>query len=467
MQWSWYLLSIYVPIEDVLRNPEMPWSKWGLSSNRDITLDIKRRIDAIHMPNTRGMGWDWYDLSTNVPIEDVLRNPDLPWDRRGLSKNEGITIDIKNRLDSMYMPDTGREWVWLFLSITMPIEDVLLHPDLPWNREGLSWNEGITLDAKRRLDNMPRAREEWSWRYLSRHVPIEDVLRNPDLRWSRKGLSKNKNLTIDAKNMFDDMHTPDAWEGWHWEHISRNVPIEDVPRNPDEPWDRRGLSLNKSLTIDIKEEIDAIHMPRVRGRWQWFFLSVNVPTEDVLRNPTLPWDREGLSLNPGITINLKNKIDNMHTPHIQDDWDWDFLSRYVPIEDVVENPGLPWDRQELSWNKSLTIDAKNRLDTMDMPRTQGDWHWPWVQKHIPIEDVFRYPSLEWNRNSLSWNNGITMDAVNRIDNMDTLNIQGDWYWEELSQNIPMEDVRQNPSLEWEKKHLSLNPGITIEDVKYL
>ena len=36
--------------------------------------------------------WSWFDISANIPISDVYKNPDETWNRRGLSRTTKIYL---------------------------------------------------------------------------------------------------------------------------------------------------------------------------------------------------------------------------------------------------------------------------------------------------------------------------------------------------------------------------------------
>ena len=61
----------------------------------------------------------------------------------------------------------------------------------------------------------------------------------------------------------------------------------------------------------------------VTGDWSWFYLSQNVPIEDIRQNPGEKWNRYGMYENPGVTLDI---LRNMHVS------DWRKLSRNVPID---------------------------------------------------------------------------------------------------------------------------------------
>ena len=82
--------------------------------------------------------WGWLALSSVIPLADIRRYPDLPWDKTGLSLNPPLTVD-----DIQSLPDI--EWNWDMIPCEIRIIDVYTHPDLTWNRSGLSENKDIRV----------------------------------------------------------------------------------------------------------------------------------------------------------------------------------------------------------------------------------------------------------------------------------------------------------------------------------
>ncbi len=85
--------------------------------------------------------WDWYDLSSVIPLADIRRYPDLPWDTKGLWWNSTLTID-----DVLQLSIKNGEWNWNEISSRIPLVDVRRYPDLPWSKKGLSENHTLTID---------------------------------------------------------------------------------------------------------------------------------------------------------------------------------------------------------------------------------------------------------------------------------------------------------------------------------
>ena len=84
--------------------------------------------------------WDWIELSRVVPLVDVRRYPDLPWNKKGLSQNPTLTID-----DIQSLSEIDGQWNWHAISSKIPITYVYTHLNLMWNRDRLSRNKDIRV----------------------------------------------------------------------------------------------------------------------------------------------------------------------------------------------------------------------------------------------------------------------------------------------------------------------------------
>ena len=132
------------------------------------------------------------------------------------------------------------------------------------------------------------------------------------------------------------------------------------------------------------------------GNWNWLALSSVIPLADIRRYADLPWDKTGLSQNPTLTV------DDIQSLQIKDgEWNWHVISRVISMEEVRENPNLPWDEIGLSLNTTLTVDTVHHL----LSEVDGYWDWD-VIPGIRIIDVYTHPDLKWNRGELSWNKDI-------------------------------------------------------------
>ena len=72
--------------------------------------------------------------------------------------------------------------------------------------------------------------------------------------------------------------------------------------------------------------------------------------------PDLPWDYQQMSYNKTINIEfVKQNLDK--------DWNWYGLSRNIKLEDIINNLDLLWDYYWISWNKTINIEfVKQNFD---------------------------------------------------------------------------------------------------------
>ena len=84
--------------------------------------------------------WDWIWLSTVVPLSDIRKYPNLPWSKSGLSHNPTLTVS-----DIQSLSEIKGEWDWDAISGKIPIIDVYTYSNLMWNRDGLSRNKDIRV----------------------------------------------------------------------------------------------------------------------------------------------------------------------------------------------------------------------------------------------------------------------------------------------------------------------------------
>lgn len=101
----------------------------------------------------------WYSLSKCIAIDEIYKNPNLPWDRGGLSQNIGITVNL---IKNIRLPNAKGEWDWNSISQHIAISEVLAHPNEPWNRWGLSFNPETTMEFMRTV-KLPNAKHNWSF----------------------------------------------------------------------------------------------------------------------------------------------------------------------------------------------------------------------------------------------------------------------------------------------------------------
>ena len=81
--------------------------------------------------------------------------------------------------------------------------------------------------------------------------------------------------------------------------------MEIIKKNPDKPWDWDGISRNPNITMEMIE-----NDPDKPWNWKYISINPNLTIEMIENNLDKPWDWEEISNNPNITIEWIDKYPN-------------------------------------------------------------------------------------------------------------------------------------------------------------
>ena len=143
----------YLDLSTVIRDSDMDWSWFALSSNPDLTIDVLKAL-----PN---VNWSWPDVSKNPGIswEDIEGSLELPWDWNNVIMNPNVSLKhIKSR------------------------------PDLPWNIDHFMINPNCTLDF---IENTIECLQS-TILSLAHNLTLDFILKYPDLPWNFVTLSSRE-----------------------------------------------------------------------------------------------------------------------------------------------------------------------------------------------------------------------------------------------------------------------------------
>ena len=97
------------------------------------------------------------DLSENsgIQLQDIIDHPELPWNWDWISRNPNMTIEFaieyKDQLDWFYItPNPG-----------IKFNDILNHPELPWDKSQITCNPNVTIN-----DILAHPEIKWIYCYL-------------------------------------------------------------------------------------------------------------------------------------------------------------------------------------------------------------------------------------------------------------------------------------------------------------
>lgn len=193
LPWDWYCLSLNknITITDVVSHPELSWNWWWVSQKPGITIELLRAY--------RNLPWDWGRVSAyaRATVTDMINSPDIPWVYRCVSENPNVTIaDVKCNSSLWW------NWLELLRNPGITVEDILETPELPWPTkrrirfEWLSRNPNVTIEYV--MDTIDCCYKYWSFQGLSFNegVSLDAIYANPTLPWDYYAMSSRHRPSV-------------------------------------------------------------------------------------------------------------------------------------------------------------------------------------------------------------------------------------------------------------------------------
>jgi len=199
---------------------------------------------------------------------------------------------------------------------------------------------------------------------------------------------------------------------------------------------------------------------------------MNINIQEVRNNPTLPWDRAALSHNKDITL---GDVESLQLPNATDNWNHAIIgsmktSKCIGYTCWFEmtldiNIQEVRDKPYLPWNRTGLSCNKgitiHDIMTLHLPYAQDVWDWNAISMNINIQEVRENPHMPWHRQGLSCNSNIT---IYDIQTLELPNAIGDWNWRYISSHINIQEIRRYYYIEWDKEGLSYNKNLTVRDI---
>lgn len=280
--------------------------------------------------------WDWSGLSATMPLQEiVVTSGNLPWEFASVSMRSDLTGAVIGQI-----PDAPWDFFWLSMNRLLTVKDVLSMPFAPWSFCNLCSH----LDLSGISDLSDFGIFPFQCRFLSRNKSpqvIDLVLRRPDYDWDWVHVSMH--IALQPHHVLDHRRLP-----WNFAMMSR-APVAPrlVSRIPNKPWDYGELSKNKCMQI-----------------------------RTALQHPDKLWDWAALSAASDVTLDIVQA-------HIHRPWNWELLSKSVPIQQILDNLDYPWRWHYISANPSVRIEhVKNNVF---LP-----WVWPILQRQLSVDDILEH-----------------------------------------------------------------------------
>ena len=294
----------------------------------------------------------------------------------------------------------------------------------------------------------------WNWDFLTSSV-IHDlgfdvIINNPDLPWKLT----NSVLILDYIPIKYIIDNPTL--GWNWNHIyyySSNITIDIINDNPNLPWKYDRLINN----FDDSRDYSGIH--KILSKYIYWIIEngdLYSKIDPILTTKKNVWERikdnifvndymdmDKLSKDPNLTFNIINKYPTLK-------WNG---------KHVYNNPNI--NRQEFMKSNLAQKILSNALLPDILANLQYNWEWTDISKSslITMDDITNNPTLPWNWKYICCNPNLTFDFVQQ-------NLSEELCWGMISKhkNITMEHVIQHPEYPWDYITLAVNPNLTIDFV---
>lgn len=228
----------------ILDHPNYPWNWTRLSLHPHLTTDV---IDTF--PDKP---WDWFNISTTIPLWYVLNHPEIPWN-----------------------------WTQLTLSPKITIQEMMEHRDLPWDLSNLGFTT-ITFDDVPFLRCFYDKLTYDDWVDHTTHAEWDAIRKSLDLPWKAAHI----HFHIGDIETEDDIEALKRFEIQHlnWENLSIITNIRLIRKYHDLPWVMDLVARNRCIKwFDNIPGMDLHVVPlepvyRIRVRWnaavviqkQWF-----------------------------------------------------------------------------------------------------------------------------------------------------------------------------------------------------
>jgi hypothetical protein len=206
--------------------------------------------------------------------------------REYLSRNPAITIDMVLQ-DIQLNPSHKEEWRFERLCYSIPLEDLVANQILPTRDTALLGPDVIIMKITIQTILKTHTLFEYHWGYLIQlhTISIEDILAHPELPWNYNYLICNPNFRYQHIHHFRHLIDPAAYRQLFY-YLSRSATYEDISNHPEEPWCMRALSsphIQKEHFLALLPYFQEKHKEIIHTDKRCFQV-------DVMRNPNLTFE---------------------------------------------------------------------------------------------------------------------------------------------------------------------------------
>lgn len=263
-------------------------------------------------------------------------------------------------------------------------------------------------------------------------------------------LSLNSQIKLAHKLKFEDACADPVKYSFFFK-ITDNpaITLDMIKNNPQYPWDTDFYVYNPHAQWE-----DILEIKHTKP--ELFSANENINMRIILENPHIKWKYNRLSSNASITLDDIDK--NSELP-----WSWgcvimrkditlEFAKKYKHKTELVPEMDIEGTLEYQGWHEDLNIELVRKYKDKKLC-------WQRISRHdgITMDDIRNNPDLPWNLEGISRNANMTIEYL--LENLDK-NL--DWFNVSYQKNITMQMVIDHPECPWDYEGLSLNPNLTAE-----
>jgi hypothetical protein len=279
LKWPNITLNPNTTKDIIQEHPDVPWDKHGIYMNNNLCKNPE----------------EVYLSDINTPYKfDLMLNPNTSWDfilkhasideMKSLSINKLTPVGVFQKLYPGNVVDSRFSFRMLAIENFDDIDFLLQKYLTSRSWYELSCNLTLSMDTVQKHPNIP-----WDWFALSRNPSVfrslKTIEKYPNMPWDITGIARNINiLPCDLESL----------EGWSFQDLSHNPNINDmtVESNISEDWDwENGLSDNPGLSLHFIEKYSS------KMDWECLSYNPNLNWEFVKKNIDKKWSWSWLSHN--------------------------------------------------------------------------------------------------------------------------------------------------------------------------
>jgi len=276
------------------------------------------------------------------------------------------------------------------------------------------------------------------------NITLDTILKNTQYNWSYDDIARNPNINFTIVKQNPHLK-------WNYQILSHNRSISwtDILNAPDLPWDWRNLAEKANIKIETIRQHFTEFNPKL------LIHNPSITLEMIDNNSDLEWDWDEIPMRNDLTFSqLFEMVEKYEIPLLEKHWIVISSQKYIYWHHVLENSNFPWRYDSLSYNPNITFEIIN-----ENPQYPWSWKYFSYNPNFKLEYLLFIPSQSWDWEYISENH-ITPEFLKSFPHFPYC-----YHSIQMNPLFTFQDIISYPSIKPNMNYLTLNPAITLEDIR--